>query len=131
MKRPILALAVPMLLLVACSSYSAVDVPPSPMPDSGVRGTVVQGPNCPVEIAGSPCPDRPWQGKVQAFTLTGALVRETGTNTNGEFELPLEPGTYDLTPYTLDGPPTAKMQRVTVTSHAFLSVTLQVDTGIR
>jgi hypothetical protein len=130
MRRLIPALAVPVILLVACSSKGPIDGP-SPQPGSGVRGQVVLAPSCPVEIVGSPCPDRAWQGKVQAFTPTGILVREASTNAGGAFEMPLDPGTYDLIPYTLEGPPTAKMQRIKVTPHAFLTVTLHVDTGIR
>ena len=119
-----------MLLLSSCGGFAAKDGGSS-QPHSGARGSVVLGPSCPVEIAGSPCPDRPWQGKVQAFTLEGRLAREVNTDERGAFELPLEPGTYNLIPYTLDGPPNAKMQQVTVRSGTFTDVTLQVDTGIR
>jgi hypothetical protein len=129
MRRLDLVLTIPILLLISCS-HTSIDGP-SGTPDSGVRGTVLLGPNCPVEIAGSPCPDRPWQGKVQAFTLQGSLVRDVSTDKKGAFELRLGPGIYNLVPYTFDGPPTAKMQRVTVTPGAFVTVTLQVDTGIR
>jgi hypothetical protein len=125
MRRLVPAIAVPILLL------SCGHGPVGGLPNSGVRGDVVLGPTCPVEIAGSPCPDRPWQGTVQAFTLSGALVRDASTDAQGAFELPLDPGTYDLIPYTPQSPPTAKMQRVTVTSGAFVAVTLQLDTGIR
>ena len=129
MKRLVLALTIPVLLLGGCARTS-VDRP-SPTPVSGVRGTVLFGPNCPVVIAGTPCPDRPWQGTVQAFTVDGTLVRDTTTNAQGAFELPLDPGTYDLMPLTPDGPPTAKLQRATVAAGAFTTVTLQVDSGIR
>jgi hypothetical protein len=127
MRRSLLALT--MLLLAACAHTQGDG--PSRMPGSGARGTVVFGPNCPVLVAGSPCPVRPWQGKVQAFTVRGAFVRDTTTDQGGAFELPLDPGTYDLIPLTPDGPPTAKMQRVRVTAGTFVSVTLQVDSGIR
>jgi hypothetical protein len=125
MRRSLCAVA--LVLLVACAQASS----DGPSPASGARGTVVFGPNCPVVVAGTPCPDRPWQGKVQAFTVRGAFVRDTATDRDGSFELPLGPGTYDLIPLTPDGPPTAKMQRVTVTAGNFVSVTLQVDSGIR
>jgi hypothetical protein len=127
MRRSLLALA--MLLLAACAYTQGGGS--SPTPGSGARGTVVFGPKCPVMVAGSPCPDRPWQGKVQAFTVGGAFVRDATTDQDGAFEMPLDPGTYDLIPLTPDGPPTAKMQRVTVTAGSYVPVTLQVDSGIR
>ncbi len=43
------------LLLLAACAHTPGDGP-SPMPGSGARGTVVFGPNCPVVVAGSPCP---------------------------------------------------------------------------
>jgi hypothetical protein len=125
MRRSLCAAA--LVLLVACAHTSSDGSSPA----SGARGTVVFGPNCPVVVAGTPCPDRPWQGKVQAFTVGGAFVAETTTDQEGAFELPLDPGTYDLIPLTPDGPPTAKMKRITVTAGSLVSVQLQVDSGIR
>ncbi|HYU56921.1 MAG TPA: hypothetical protein VEO00_02575, partial [Actinomycetota bacterium] len=34
--------------------------------DSGVQGTVLLGPQCPVVIEGSPCPDLPTAAEVRA-----------------------------------------------------------------
>jgi hypothetical protein len=100
-------------------------------PTSGVRGTVVYGPNCPVVMLNSPCPDRPWQGIVQASEPGGSVVGSTHTDRTGTFLLPLASGTYDVTPVTPEGPPTAKERQVTVTEGSFVTVSLQVDSGIR
>lgn len=87
---------------------------------------------CPVVQAGSPCPDRPWQGTVRVSTPSGLVVAETTTDRlDGAFSLPLGPGTYDVIPVTLDGPPTAKSRRVQVTDGAWTTVALRVDSGIR
>ena len=104
MRRLLLTFAIPMLLLSSCGGFDAKDGGSS-QPHSGVRGSVVLGPNCPVEIAGSPCPDRAWQGKVQAFTLEGRLVREVNTDEQGALSFLLSPGPTNLIPYTFDGPP--------------------------
>ena len=98
-------------------------------PDSGVRGVVVVGPQCPVET-GDPCPDVPWRGTVVASN--GGDRVETPTDGSGRFEVHLEPGTWTLTP-AIDGagPPTARPRTVRVEPHAFATVGLTVDSGIR
>ena len=127
MKRWVLMLWVIASVSTACGNGQG----PSSTPDSGIRGRVTYGPLCPVVQAGSPCPDRPWQGKVQAFTSDGTLAGDAETDQRGAFTLPLEPGTFVITPWTPDGPPTAKSRNVTVVAGAFVQVALQVDSGIR
>lgn len=128
MRRPVLPLCLLALILASCANGS----PASPTPGSGVRGTVTYGPLCPVEQVGSPCPDRPWQGKVQGRLPDGTLVREVTTEPNGSFTLSLDPGTYDVVAATPeDGMTNAKAQRVTVTDGTFVTITMQVDSGIR
>ncbi len=131
MKRWLLPFCVLLVLSAGCAS-GARGEGPSPGPTSGVRGVVTYGPLCPVVRAGSPCPDRPWQGTVQAFQPDGStLVREAQTDQDGAFTLSLEPGAYVISPLTPDGPPTSKFRNVTVNSGSFVEVILQVDSGIR
>ena len=126
MKR-VLAGALVLVSLVACRNLS---VSPDHAPDSGVRGRVVLGPQCPVESATSPCPDEPWSGTVEA--RRGSDRVEQTTDSEGKFELRLTPGTWTLTAVVEGGgPPTAKPIAVTIRPHSFRSVTLTVDTGIR
>jgi hypothetical protein len=82
-------------------------------------------------IAGSPCPDRPWQGTVQAFSPQGELVASVHTDMQGAFRLPLAPGVYDVKPFTFDDFPNAKLKRVSVAPGVFDNVILRVDTGLR
>jgi hypothetical protein len=129
MKRMTLLVCAALILTASCSAPTPSD---PPVPDSGVRGTVLYGPLCPVIRAGTPCPDRPWQGSVQAYTQDGATaVGSAPTDKQGTFTLPLNPGIYLVTPVTPDGPPTAKFRQVRVEPGAFVEVTLQVDSGIR
>lgn len=101
-------------------------------PTSGVEGIVTYGPLCPVAQAGSPCPDRPWQGRVQVLGLDGVSVEgTTSTDKQGAFSIDLAPGRYLITPLTPDGPPSAKLRHVTVMTGAYTSVELSVDSGIR
>lgn len=116
------------LTLASCGVDAGVD----DAPRSGVEGTVTYGPLCPVAQAGSPCPDRPWQGKVQALGPDGVTVVATvSTDKAGAFSMDLEPGGYFITPVTPDGPPTTKLRRLTVMLGAYTSVELSVDSGIR
>jgi hypothetical protein len=124
-RAPLLAVLLA-LAVTACGGDGAGDA------SSGIRGRALAGPQCPVEVAGTPCPDEPWMGTVVA-TATETGDRHTAeSDASGRFELPLAPGTYELS-IEADGggPPTAKPQTVTVEPGAFAEVTLLVDTGIR
>jgi hypothetical protein len=123
--RPIVALTLTLVGAAAC--HRSADAP-----DSGVRGVVLVGPQCPVEVQGSPCPDTPFEGTVRATTTSGAVAGEADTDDSGRFELDLEPGTYTLAAVVDGGgPPTAVPQTVDVTEGSFAQVTLEVDSGIR
>jgi hypothetical protein len=120
-----LALLLVVLALAACGGSGSGDG------SSGIRGQALAGPQCPVEIEGSPCPDRPFEGTVIA-TATGTGEDFTvETDAEGRFELALEPGTYEVSILSDSEPPFAKPQTVEVESGAFTSVTVSVDTGIR
>jgi hypothetical protein len=115
-------------ILGACGSGDSTDVPSSA--DSGIRGVVLAGPQCPVVTAESPCPDVPWRGRVQ-ITKGGDLVAEVTTSDDGRFAIAIEPGSYGLVPVIEGGPQFSTPQRIEVVAHDFVQVTLTVDTGIR
>ena len=129
MNRHPLILAILVVGLVSCTERAPGI--PTPTPESGIVGVVKLWPGCPLMISGSPCPDRPWQGTVQAFSLQGELVGSAHTDKEGVFRLPLAPGVYDLKPFTFDDFPTAKLKRVSVEAGAFGNVSLRVDSGLR
>ncbi|HVF07381.1 MAG TPA: hypothetical protein VNC60_02295 [Actinomycetota bacterium] len=90
------------------------------------------GPQCPVVVEGSPCPDLPWQGIVRISTTGGDLVEEASTTADGRFEVALGPGEYIASAvFEPAGVGSATPTTVTVDAGAWTEVTLSVDTGIR
>jgi hypothetical protein len=98
---------------------------------SGIRGQALAGPQCPVEMADSPCPDLPWQGTVVATDTSSGETFTASTDADGRFELSLAPGTYEVTIDAASTPPTAEPLSVTVEEGSFAEIDLSVDTGIR
>lgn len=116
------------LALAACGDQQGS----TDAPAGGVRGTVTSGPQCPVVVAGSPCPDRPWQGTVRISATQGDVVREVETDDRGRFEVALGAGSYVVAAVTdPESVSTGAPQKVTVVEGAWAEVTLLVDTGIR
>src|SRR6266508_3810642 len=122
------ALSILVLFLVACAGRG-----PSSSGDSGIRGTVLLGPTCPVEAVENPCPDRPL-ADVEIHVLQGgdvvATVRSDG---DGRFEVALDPGQYLVQALVEPGGPgmSAKPVDVPVRSGEFTDVNVPVDSGIR
>jgi hypothetical protein len=116
------------LVLAACGEQAD----PADSPAGGVRGVVTSGPQCPVVVAGSPCPDRPWQGTVRISASQGDVVREVETDERGRFEVALGAGSYIVVAVTDPEPmATGSPRTVTVADGAWTEVSLLVDTGIR
>lgn len=101
--------------------------------DSGIRGTTAAGPQCPVEIAGSPCPDEPLAAEFDVDAPNGDVVAHVRSDANGRFEVALQPGRYvlDPEPPSDSGFPFGKPLDVVVRAHRFTRVTVTFDTGIR
>ena len=130
MRSVAIALSAALVLTPAACGGQQAD--PADAPTGGVRGVVTAGPQCPVVVAGSPCPDRPWQGTVRISATQGDVVREVETDDRGRFEVALGAGSYVIVAVTDPGPMSAASSRtVTVTDGAWAQVTLMVDTGIR
>jgi len=123
MKRTVLALSV-MTLLAGCASSAA-----SGSGSSGIRGFVRVGPTCPVEQAGNPCPDRPLATELQIVRGTD-VVASVRSGEDGGFRVALDPGSYTIRS-ARPGLPSLRPVEATVRPHAFTSVTLTFDSGIR
>lgn len=121
---PILVLA---LGLASCRGEATEELP-SPA-DSGIRGVVTSGPQCPVVQAGSPCPDEPWEGRID-ITAGSDLVATVSTFDGGRFSIAIDPGTYRVQP-RVEGPGTAPPMTVEVPVQGYVEVAFTVDTGIR
>ena len=98
---------------------------------SGIRGQALSGPQCPVEVQGSPCPDLPYEGTVIVTDTESGEEFTVETDSEGRFELSLEPGTYEASIVSETSPPFAKPQTVTVEPEVFTEIVVSVDTGIR
>jgi len=118
-------------LLVGVSACGVAN--DSSIGDTGVRGVVVAGPQCPVETVDSPCPDRPMaEVPVRISTVEGGQVGEVRTDQRGRFSLPVPPGSYVVEALVASaGPVSAEPVPVTVGEAGFVEVTIRVDTGIR
>jgi hypothetical protein len=130
MRSVAIALAASLVLVLAACGADTPD--PTDAPAGGVRGTVTEGPQCPVVVAGSPCPDRPWHGTVRISATQGDVVREVETDDRGRFEISLGAGSYEVLAVTdPERMSTGAPQAVTVVEGDWAEVSLLVDTGIR
>ena len=130
MRSVAIALAASLVLVLAACGADTPD--PAAAPTGGVRGTVTAGPQCPVVVAGSPCPDRPWQGTVRISATQGDVVRVVETDDRGRFEISLGAGSYEVLAVTdPERMSTGAPQTVTVVEGDWAEVSLLVDTGIR
>ena len=99
---------------------------------SGVTGIVLAGPQCPVERADSPCPDRPVaDAVVVARDAQGNIVGTDESDSDGRFAMDLPPGSYRLQVEGIRGIQSSKPLTARVTPNRYTDVTLTVDTGIR
>jgi len=119
--------------LIVLAGFVACAKTPQVQPNSGVQGTVTVGPQCPVVHVESPCPNTPFDGKVQVSQSGKGVIADVQVDSGGRYRIALEPGTYEVMPVLAagGGPPTATPLSVVVRSGAFTRADLTVDTGIR
>ena len=122
------AISILLLFLVACAGRG-----PSSSGDSGIRGTVLLGPTCPVETLESRCPDRPLADVEIRVLQGGDVVATVRSDGKGRFAVALDPGRYEVQAVVEEGGPgmSAKPIDVLVTNGVFNEVNVPVDSGIR
>jgi hypothetical protein len=126
-KRTLLALIAASLLAGACAASSST----TGSGESGIRGTVLLGPTCPVETIEHPCPDKPIVANVVVSSPQGKKVAGARSGDDGRFSVSVPPGDYVITVADLQGIPFAKPVSVSVPDGEFVEVTVSVDSGIR
>jgi hypothetical protein len=121
-------------VVVGCSEIGInLDTPPPP---SGIKGTVLLGPTCPVEASpadGSPDPClTPYVATLVVLDDQGVKVATITSAADGSFKLDLSPGDYVVTPENgTDTYPIAQPQSVTVSTGVYTDIQVNYDTGIR
>ena len=100
-----------------------------------ILGTVVLGPNCPVQDqTDSNCVDKPYQTRLALTTKDGSkVIKEFNSDANGKFSIEVPPGEYairsaaaaDVLPYCQsDG-------IIVLEPNGYVETTVRCDTGIR
>ena len=101
--------------------------------ESGIKGTITVGPQCPVVKADEPCPDLPYVGKVNIFRASNRrnpfIVIET--NKEGKFEVSTAPGDYIVIAGDNTKFPSCGEKAVTVGPTSKVSINIACDSGIR
>ena len=121
-------------VLIGCSEIGInLDTPP---PASGIKGTVLLGPTCPVESspgANDPVPCvTSYAATLVVLDDEGVKVATITTGDDGKFQVDLAPGDYVVTPENgTDTYPIAQPQSVTVASGVYTDIEVNYDTGIR
>lgn len=114
-------------LVAACGGSPLL----GPDADQGIDGTVLIGPQCPVQSPDNPCPDEPYQATIHILDRGQHEVTTVHSDAQGHFRVGLEPGLYVLSPENGDPYPAATEQAVNVGKGIWSSVTIAYDTGIR
>lgn len=105
--------------------------------NSGIKGTVLLGPTCPVErIPPDPqCADRTYKTSF-VVTAQGAptqIIKQFTSGTDGKFSVYLVPGEYAISPSKTASiyPRCSGQEAIQVEKNKYTEITLQCDTGIR
>ncbi len=117
----------------ACPGVSSTATSAKPM-GSGIHGTVMLGPTCPVErIPPDPnCADKPYQTLVAIFRASDPVhaVVITESDASGTFSASLPPGEY-LIGAGESNLPRCNQVQIAVPENSYTSTTISCDTGIR
>lgn len=125
-------MAATVLLLAAACGGRTGEAPPR----SGVTGLVHLGPQCPVELADQPCPDRPAAGVTVIVSeqlageahAAGRPVGQAVTDDEGRFEIAVEAGDYVV---TAEAGMWCELMDARVDASGYVEVDVPCDTGIR
>jgi hypothetical protein len=120
------------LMLAGCGGQAAPDT----ATESGVRGRVLLGPQCPVETVRNPCHAQPAANVSVVVSKrlqrdadpAGNQVVRTRTDANGRFLLAVPPGSYTV---TAEAGMSCDRIDALITAGPYLRVEVPCVTGIR
>jgi len=115
------------LTLGACGASDLL----GPEAEQGIEGTVLLGPQCPVQTLDDPCPDIPYPAWIQVRRQDGSTVTRIRAGEDGRFRVGLRPGAYVLHPESGDPFPVSGDLEADVDKGVYTEVTINFDTGIR
>ncbi len=115
-------MAIAVTLLAGCGSGAASQ-------DSGIRGTALLFPSCPVEPCDQGVDPSPYKG-IFLVRKDGVAVARAQSDEQGRFQVELDPGRY-VVESTERGLPLLKPVDVVVRQGEFTNVSLGFDSGIR
>lgn len=109
---------------------------PAPTGKSGIRGTVLLGPTCPLErIPPDPkCADKLYQTNLELTTVDGTRVVATfASDSEGTFSVDVTPGAYTIRSVTETNvhPYCSTHEAIQVTANKYTNAEVSCDTGIR
>lgn len=115
-------------------TFTVVPVVTTTPSNSGVRGTVMLGPTCPVmrDPPDPQCADKPYATTIQVSRKGSSSVFATGkSNADGTFQFSLPPGAYTLSASGGTVLPRCSPTETTVGQSGYVTVNISCDTGIR
>ena len=98
---------------------------------SGVRGTVLAGPTCPVQRVDNPCPDKPVVADVRVVRPDGSVAAATRSGSDGRFSVGVAPGHYTVQATSSSAFAGCRPVDVTVPQGAYATADVSCDTGMR
>ena len=101
---------------------------------SGIRGSVILGPTCPVErIPPDPqCAPKPYQTSIDVVHHgENAILATIQSDNLGKFFVALQPGTYDLQAHGGSYLPRCPVETIEIIPQQIKTITISCDTGIR
>ena len=129
-------LALVACIALGCDSFGISAA--TPVPPSGIKGTVVLGPTCAVggdvsqgDAVPSACLT-PYAAQLVVLDGENNVVKRITSGNDGTFSVDLDPGDYVIAPATgTDQYPFAQPVSVTVSPGEYVTVQINYDTGER